>query len=205
MTIDWSKWHSWVIKFHLGQSPVGLITRVTLMWRVCVCGINTGCCTPLLCFAQNDDVISGNQRNWLYTKKTKKNPILCLIHCTCVSCLFLRKKIILSRIIIKSLYARLPCLLFLILFTTPFYYRNKIAIKRSVFCQCSFPFLLVLLVTINFLWCSRLLKHVCLKSSGHFSIKHIHISWNLQINKCKRRFYLLSSVQIVFYLRMPEW
>ena len=87
MTIEWSKWHSWVIKFHLGQSPVGLITRVTLMWRVCVCEINTGCCTPL-CFAQNDDVISGNQRNWLYTKKTKKNPILCLVQCVC---LFLRK------------------------------------------------------------------------------------------------------------------
>ena len=115
---------------------------------VCVCGINTGCCRPL-CFAQNDDVISGNQRNWLYTKKTKKNPILCLIHCVCLS--VFEKKIILSRIIIKSLYARLPCLLFLILFTTPFYYRNKKAIKRSVFCQCSFPFLLVLLVTINFL------------------------------------------------------
>ena len=136
-----------------------------------MCGINTGCCT-LLCFAQNDDVISGNQRNWLYTKKTKKNPILCLIQC---SVSVFEKKIILSRIIIKSLYARLPCLLFLLLFTTPFYYRNKIAIKRAVFCQCSFPFLLVLLVTINFLWCSLLLKHVCLKSSGHFSIKHIFL------------------------------
>ena len=136
--------------------------------------------------------------------KEKSDSLFDTLYVVCV-CLFLRKKIILSRIIIKSLYARLPCLLFLILFTTPFYYRNKKAIKRSVFCQCSFPFLLVLLVTINFLWCSRLLRHVCLKSSGHFSIKHIHISWNLQINKCKRRFYLLSSVQIVFYLRMPEW
>ena len=140
----------------------------------------------------------------VYKKDKEKSDSLFDTLYVCV-CLFLRKKIILSRIIIKSLYARLPCLLFLILFTTPFYYRNKIAIKRSVFCQCSFPFLLVLLVTINFLWCSRLLKHVCLKSSGHFSIKHIHISWNLQINKCKRIFYLLSSVQIVFYLRMPEW
>ena len=153
MTIDRSKWHSWVIKFHLGQSPVGVITQVTLMCRVCVCGINTGCCTPatLLCSKWR---CNQRQPEKLAVYKKDKEKADSLFDTVSV----FEKKIILSRIIIKSLYARLPCLLFLLLFMTPFYEGNKIAIKRAVFCQCSFPFLLILYLQKKWLWCSLVLK-----------------------------------------------
>ena len=122
------------------------------------------------------------------------------------------------------------------LFTTEIKY---VAIKRAVFCQFSFPFLLVFLIRVHIFWVGHKilqnlhLTFVPVKSKMEISkilwpsqntfplmfstpktcflemewtlFSKAYISWNLQISKCKRRIFLLTYVQFIFDLRMPEW